>query len=191
MTPRRSPGSILEQALAEGRALTAAEGKKLFKPKPPTESIEQQRLVQRVRSALPLYPDLANFFAVPNQAGVDLDGGRGGIIRQKKMLAEGLAPGYPDTGLDVARGGYYGLRVELKRESTWRTKKGEPSPEQQEWHQRLARERYAMFIAWGTDAAWDVYRWYLGLPRTWAMPGEWKLLTSPEPFPDKTRQVLL
>jgi hypothetical protein len=183
---RRTAGDVLEQARKEGRPLTVAEGKKLFAPKPPTESREQSLLVHRIRAATPSYPDLANFFAVPNQTG----GSEEAIRRAKRMLAEGLSPGYPDTGLDVARGGYFGLRVELKRGAEWQKAQGEPSERQRDWHHRLALEGYAMFIAWGTDAAWDVYLWYLRLPRTTA-EHLGRRAGSPQPFPDRVRQILL
>jgi hypothetical protein len=191
MTPphkkrRSKAGDAVERALAEGRALTAAEGKKLFAPKPPSESVEQAHLVKRVRAALAVYPALANFFAVPNQTGGD----EASIRRAHRMLAEGMSPGYPDTGLDVARGGYYGLRIEMKREAYFGTKQGEPSEEQSAWHKRLAREGYAMFICWGTEPAWVVLRWYLDLlpTREWKSPPELAFCDAPA---KQWRQILL
>ena len=55
-----------------------------------------------------LYPELRFLYAVPN-----------GGFRHKsvagRMKAQGARAGVPDFNLDVARGPYHGLRIELKR----------------------------------------------------------------------------
>jgi len=115
-----------------------------------------------------MYPDLASFAAIPNQGGGKK--GSGHHIRAALMKAEGLAPGFPDTLLDVARGGWHGLRVELKRSAYWPdgwmgpTAQGEPTPEQVVWHRREATNGFCMWVAWGWEPARDILLWYLTLP---------------------------
>jgi hypothetical protein len=170
---RARKGDLLERARKEGRPLTVAEFKQITKPKAISEHVTQSRLVAWVREIMAAYDHpyslpLHNFFAIPNQAGRDIDGtGMGAKIRQAKMVREGLAPGYPDTGLDVARAGYYGLRLEIKKEADWNARlvqpyaSGEPSAEQTEWHRRLADEGYLVGISWGWEPARDAIVWYL------------------------------
>lgn len=159
---------LLTRARADGRPLTAAEGKKLFAPKPLSEHIEQCWLVELVRAAEPSHHVLRMFFAVPNEGGQ----GVAGMIRSKMMKAEGASAGYPDMGLDSARGGYFGFRLEMKRSADFNWPKeapyarGMPSPEQEQWHHQLADEGYCVCVAWGTDAAWAALSWYVALEPT-------------------------
>ena len=165
---RRTKGDVLEQARQEGRSITAAEGRKLFAPKAPTEHTHQVHLANWVKSMVPIYPAFRLFAAIPNQGGGRP--GSGHHIRAALMKAEGLAPGYPDTLLDVARGGWHGLRVELKRKAYWPEGRmeplteGEPAPEQVDWHRRLTTEGFCVWVAWGDHAARDIFLWYVTLP---------------------------
>ena len=141
-------------------------------PRPPSEHVEAVALAYWVRSYQGHYPELENWTQIPNQAGRDQHGGKGGMLRQVKMMAEGLSPGYPDNILDVARGGYHGLRVELKKAADWNPRlnqpfaRSEPSAAQKHWHQRLAVAGYCMVVTWGWEAARDVIQWYIHLPVT-------------------------
>ena len=126
----------------------------------PTEHQEQCALFQWADLHATRHPDLKWLFAVPNAGGQGLSA----MIRGRKMLAEGLKPGYPDVGLDVARGGYYGLRLELKR-----LKGGRVSPEQTAWISRLGEEGYCCSIAVGWQAASEIILRYLAMPRTIAI----------------------
>jgi hypothetical protein len=108
----------------------------------PTEHQEQCALFQWAALHPVKFPDLQWLYAVPN-------GARVAMSTAKKLKAEGLRKGYPDIGLDVARGGYHGLRIEMKR-----TKRGRTSPEQTLWHGRLREQGYCVFTAKGwQDAA--------------------------------------
>lgn len=144
------------------------------RPRPPTEHVEQVALCYQVRTHLWRYPDLASFAAIPNQGGGRP--GSGHFVRAMQMKAEGLAPGYPDTLLDVARGGWHGLRIEMKRAAYWSaklarpTKEGEPTAEQDVWLRRLTRNGYLCWVAWGWEPAWAILQWYLTLDDYVIMP---------------------
>jgi hypothetical protein len=80
-----------------------------------------------------------------------------------------VSPGYPDLLLDVARGGWYGLRIEMKRPSHWPSRRatplaaGQPRKAQREWRTRLAEHGYIVATCWRWESARDVLVWYLGL----------------------------
>lgn len=85
-------------------------------------------------------------FAVPN-------GGAREAHVGAAMRAEGVKPGIPDIVLPLRRSGYGGLWVELKLPGREREKAGGRSPAQVTWHERLAREGYAVVLAYGWQAA--------------------------------------
>jgi len=150
--------------------MTAEEVRRFVAPKAAPEHLDQVTLAYMVRSHVARYPDLASFAAIPNQGGGKV--GTPEMIRAARMKREGLAPGYPDTLLDVARGGYFGLRVELKRESHWNLREGqpyaagEPDEDQVAWHKRLTLNGYLVAVAWGWSPAWELFKWYLEQPPT-------------------------
>jgi hypothetical protein len=126
----------------------------------PTEHQEQVALFRWADLFQRQHPDLAWLYAIPNAGGYR-GGFRSNVVRVKNMLAEGVRPGYPDVGLDVARGGYYGLRLELKR-----LRGGKVTPEQTAWHVRLGEQGYCCSFAAGWQAASEITLRYLALPRT-------------------------
>ena len=68
--------------------------------------------------------ELWELFHVPN----------GGFRNAKEavgLYAQGVRAGYPDLALDVARGGYIGLRIEMK------VKGGRESDDQKKWLRNL------------------------------------------------------
>ena len=92
-------------------------------------------------------------YAVPN-------GGKRSIGVAKKLKAEGVRAGECDINLDVARGGYFGLRIELKADG------GHVSPLQ---HARIREHRangYAAEVCVGWEAARDELLAYAGLRPT-------------------------
>jgi hypothetical protein len=119
----------------------------------PTEFQDQSMLCQWCALNTTRYPDLTWLYAIPN----------GGYLLSKaaagKLKAAGLKKGYPDLGLDVARGKYYGLRIEMKR-----TKGGRIAPEQHEWHLRLIEQGYKVVVCFGWEEARDFLIAYLSLP---------------------------
>jgi len=71
-------------------------------------------------------------FHIPNE-GV---GGAQGFLHTRKLLAEGMSPGFPDIGILVPRGTWHGAFVEVKRLD------GEVSDEQRDWIYRLRAQGY-------------------------------------------------
>jgi hypothetical protein len=119
----------------------------------PSEHQEQVAVIQWAKAMHSVLPELNLLFAIPN----------GGIrphlklIRNgktvncspegQKLREEGVQPGVPDLLLPVARHGYHGLFVEMKR-------KGESqSPAQEAWAALLLDQGYAVSVCRGADIA--------------------------------------
>jgi hypothetical protein len=96
-----------------------------------------------------LYPELAFFYAIPN-----------GGFRHKavagKMKAQGVRAGVLDFNLDVARGNYHGLRIELKRRAG-----GTVSLAQKHWIAWLTSQGYLAVVCRGWENARDTLVDYL------------------------------
>lgn len=101
-------------------------------------------------------PELALLFAIPN-------GGARDAVTGAKMKAEGVKRGVPDLFLPVARNGYHGLFIEMKRRDG-----GRITPEQQRWIDRLTEQGYRVVVCYGRDEAETAIVTYLeGGPMTW------------------------
>ncbi len=115
----------------------------------PLEHYEQILFVDWFRAA---YPDMSmSLHAVPNQFT-----GRSKEIQ--KRVREGLSKGYPDLLLDIPKGVFHGLRIEMKRID------GVPSqvnPSQRQWLNRLNENGYYATVAWGGDHAIAIAKAYL------------------------------
>lgn len=185
----------LTQARAENRPLTETEVKGLTKPKPPTEQADARALAKWVQCNTVRYPPLANFMAIPLQGGA----GKTHRMRAIMRMLEGTKPGYPDNLLDVARGPWHGLRIELKRAAYWSvkfnrpTREGEPTPKQVDWHRRLTAEGYLVWVAWGWQAARDILVWYITLlPHgIWSADGQANARAATLPEIPRTRVYTL
>ena len=81
----------------------------------PSEHTEAVVFMRAVRGAEAQWPELRWLFAVPN-------GGWRAKRTAAAMKAEGAKPGVPDYLLPVARGGFSGLAIELKR--SWTNRAG-------------------------------------------------------------------
>ena len=99
-------------------------------------------------------PDAGLAFAVPN-------GGDRHPAVAAKLKAEGVKSGVPDIVLPVARGGYFGLIIEMKRQTGGRT-----STNQNRWIKDLEAQGYAVHIARGWISAKEIIEEYLAAPRT-------------------------
>ncbi len=104
-----------------------------------SEHDEQVALVKWFDMAYPKYAE--RLVATPN-------GGARNIVVAKKLKAEGTRAGYPDLFLPVARKGYHGLYIELKK-----TKGGRLSESQNDWLQFLNSEGYQAVCCHGWDEA--------------------------------------
>lgn len=95
------------------------------------------------------FPELKYAFAIPN-------GGHRHISVAKKLKAEGVKAGVPDIFIPVAKNGYHGLFIEMKRED------GKIQPNQEVWINDLAVQGYFTYICHSCDEAKDLVRYYFG-----------------------------
>ena len=86
--------------------------------------------------------------AVPN-------GGARDPITGSRLKAEGVRRGTPDLFLEAARGGYHGLRLEMKAID------GRESEAQQEFGRYLEKAGYRFRFCYGADAAIKAIKEYL------------------------------
>lgn len=119
----------------------------------PTESEEQQAVMEWAEAASGKWPELRLLYHVPNE-------GRRSMATGGRLRAEGLKSGVPDLCLPSAHGEYHGLYIEMKR-----TKGGRATPEQKEWLEMLEEEGYKTEICNGADAAIKAIGTYLSMPK--------------------------
>lgn len=115
----------------------------------PSESVEQQWLFQWARAQEGAHPELRLLYHVPNEGKRSRTGGR-------RAVAEGLRSGVPDLCLPVARGGWHGLYIELKRQDG-----GRLTDAQRGWLEALSEEGYRAVLCHGFDEASEVILAYL------------------------------
>lgn len=132
-------------------ALTLALRKKLQ----PDESAEQRAVIAWAASLEPRHPELALLYAIPNAGGY-----KGGyrsnvalVVQSKRM---GVRSGVPDLHLPVARSGYHGLWLELKRQLG-----GKVSPEQTWWLEALRKQGHYAEVCRGAAEAITILTDYL------------------------------
>lgn len=114
----------------------------------PSESALGMRLISECRLRRRTHPELLRLYHNPL-------GGSRGKVEAARMKAEGLRPGVPDYTLPVARGGYHGMYLELKRHD------GAMSPDQRLELEMLWADGYYAVCAWGAGAAMDALLAYL------------------------------
>lgn len=114
-----------------------------------TESQEQQLLFEWAALSAGQWPELALMYHIPN-------GGNRSKSEAGRFKAEGVKSGVPDICLPVARGGYHGLYIELKRVNG-----GRVSPAQQGWISALRDQGYCACVCKGWDDAAHVIKKYL------------------------------
>ena len=117
----------------------------------PTESVEQQCLFRWAEFQSVRYPELKLLYHVPN-------GGSRKKSEAGRFKAEGVKAGVPDLCLPVARGGYHGLYIELKR-----LKHSKTSEDQKAWIAQLNEQGYCAVVCKGWEAAAKVITEYLNM----------------------------
>lgn len=108
----------------------------------PSEHDEQCALFAWAAAMEGQYPDLCMLAAIPN-------GGYRPMATAAMLKAEGVKAGYPDILLDVARGRWHGLRIELKRAD----RSNHATPAQEEWIARLRAHGYRAIVTYGFEEA--------------------------------------
>jgi hypothetical protein len=113
------------------------------------EDFEQELVMRWADGQVDSWPELALLYAIAN-----------GGFRSKRTAATlkrtGVKRGVPDLCLPVARGGFHGLYVEMKR-----LKGGRLSPEQKHWLNELSAQGYETTCCEGHEAAIAVIKDYL------------------------------
>lgn len=79
----------------------------------------------------------------------------------EKLKKMGTKAGFPDLTVFLARGGYFGLYIEMKRE-----RGGTTSREQRQLIERLQRQGYLCAVCHGTMEAIKVLKTYMNFPNT-------------------------
>ena len=115
----------------------------------PTEQQEQIALMHWAELNSGKYPELDLLFHIPN-------GGKRGAKEAAIFKAAGVKKGVPDLCLPVARNGYHGLYIEMKR-----IKGGVVQPTQIRWARDLERQGYAVALCKGWREAAAVLEEYL------------------------------
>ena len=115
----------------------------------PSEHSEQVALIRWAKMRSATLPELGLFFAIPN-------GGERHLFVAAKLKAEGVQSGVPDLMLPVARGGFHGLFIELKR-----MKGGRVTKQQTSWLNRLIRQGYSAVVCRGCHDAINQIEDYL------------------------------
>lgn len=118
------------------------------------ESAEGQALMKWARMSTKAHPELDLLHHIPN-------GGKRSKVEAAIMKAEGVKPGIPDYDLPVARGGFIGLRIELKAPGNHRVSK-----DQREVMEALRAEGHRCEVAVGWLAAVEIIEDYLSGERT-------------------------
>ena len=118
------------------------------------EADEQISLMNWAKYQMGKYPELRMLHHVPN-------GGYRNQIEARNLKLQGVKAGVPDLVLPVARGGYFGLYIELKADKNCKTSKN-----QELWIDDLRKEGYHAGVCYGFEDAVRVIEKYLSLPKT-------------------------
>ena len=107
----------------------------------PSEEDEQAAVMEWTVLMEKQLPELRLLFHIAN-------GGERHPAVAQKLKKAGVKKGVPDLFLPVARGGFHGLWIEMKRK-----KGGRVSDEQKQWIADLEGEMYRCFVAHGAEEA--------------------------------------
>lgn len=96
-------------------------------------------------------------YAIPNGAFLAGTPARR-AAQAKRLIKQGLKPGYPDVNIDIPVAPFHGLRIEFKRIGARK-----PGDDQSMWHARLREQGYYVAVCFGWKAAATVTLEYFGL----------------------------
>lgn len=116
----------------------------------PKEAQEQIWLFDWCVYASIKYPELDLMYHIPN-------GGTRNKIEAAHLKAQGVKKGVPDLFLPVAKQGYHGLYIEMKRQ-----KNGVLSADQKTWINNLKQQGYRVEVCRGFQEAANILENYLG-----------------------------
>lgn len=128
--------------------MTAIAGKTGGQAFSASESVEQQCLFRWAEYVKGAYPELKLLYHIPN-------GGRRSKGEAGRLKAEGVKAGAPDVCLPVARNGFHGAYIELKKQG------GRVSPGQIRWLRDLEGQGYFTAVCYSWEAAAALLKDYL------------------------------
>lgn len=105
-----------------------------------TEAGVQEALFDWVQYQQARYPELQLLYHIPN-------GGKRDARTAIALKRQGVKAGVPDLHLPVARGGYFGLYIELK------VGKNKTTDLQKQWLKALTEQGYLAVVCYGYEAA--------------------------------------
>ena len=114
-----------------------------------SEDFEQELVIRWSIGQIDTWPELVLLYHVAN-------GGKRGKREAAKLKRMGVKTGVPDLHLPVARGGFHGLYVEMKRLDG-----GRVSTEQKAWLAALHAAGHCVAVCEGHEQAIAVLRDYL------------------------------
>lgn len=113
-----------------------------------SEHSDQVALFQWARLSEGQIPELTALYAIPN----------GGLRNKRvaqKLKASGVRAGVFDISLDVPRGGFHGLKIELK------FGRNQLTEHQKVWKERYEKQGYKIAVCYNWEAARDEILEYL------------------------------
>lgn len=119
-----------------------------------TEHEHQVAVIRWAELTKAKHPELRLLHSVPN-------GGYRRGREAKRLKAEGVRPGVPDLCFPVARGGFHGLYIEMKKPKCAKSRAGTLSLEQSQWLNDLADQGYLAVVCVGFEAAINTLESYL------------------------------
>lgn len=112
------------------------------------EAGAQETLFQWAEYQTNKYPELRLLYHIPN-------GGKRDKVTAINLKRQGVKAGVPDLFLPVARGGFFGLYIELKVGSN------KPTKLQNEWLCNLNKQGYLAVVCYGWQQAAEILVAYL------------------------------
>ncbi len=127
----------------------------------PTEATERQALIAGAMLHQGAWPELALLVGIHNELPFirGAVGNRFTFFRYLKTM--GYKKGLPDLFFPVARHGFFGLWIEVKR-----VKGSTVSTEQSWWHETLTTMGYDVYVTYGFQPGLDHLLWYVQGPAT-------------------------
>ena len=125
----------------------------------PTEAQEQTAVFNWAAVMARKWPELRLLHHIPN-------GGSRNAREAHNLRMQGVKAGIPDIFLPVARGGWHGLYIEMKRR-----KGGRLSDEQAAMLEALREQGYCAWVCKGANDAIDLITEYLNDGNNTTMPG--------------------
>lgn len=116
-----------------------------------TEESEQEAVMEWASWNTGKYPELEMLHHTANE-------GKRSKSNGAMLKRIGLAPGFPDLSLNVAKGGYHSLHIEMKRDRESRVSK-----DQKEWIAKLRKYDNFAIVCYSADEAIKALEWYLKL----------------------------